>query len=122
MIGPAAELDIAGLARRQAPAIGVDDGEVMIGQWLADGAEAALFARYSGDPARLAGAAALGHGNPEFLLEPFPLFDQERCRARRNEAQFWQGVAMRTLFAVEQNVDRRRIAGGDGHIVLAQMP
>ena len=54
MIGKAADFDVADLARRQAPAVGVDDGEVVIGERPADGAEAALFAGYSGDPARFA--------------------------------------------------------------------
>ena len=69
----------------------------------------------------LAGAAALRDRDAEFLLEPLPLFDQERRRARRDEAQLRQVVAMRALFAVEQNIDRRRIAGRDGHAVIAQM-
>src|SRR5581483_7489261 len=121
MIADTAELDIADFAGGQALAVGIDDGEVVIAERPADLAEAALFARNGGNPAHLAGAAALRDRNAEFLLEPFPVFEQQRRRARGDEAQFWQGVAMRALLAVEQNVDGGRIAGGDGDTVLAQV-
>ena len=38
--GKAADLDLADLARRQPAAVGVDDGEVVVGERPSDGAEA----------------------------------------------------------------------------------
>src|SRR5580698_2102361 len=76
MIAQAAGFDIADLAGRQAPAIVVDDGKVEIGEWPPDGAKTPLFARNSGDPTDLAGAAALCNRNAELLLEALPVFEQ----------------------------------------------
>ena len=121
MVAEAAEFHIADFSGRQAPALGVDNGEIVIGQRLADPAEAAPFAGDGGDPAHLAGAAALRDRDAEFLLEPLPLFEQQRRRARGDETQLRQSVAMSGLLAVKQDIDRRRIAGGNRDAVIAKV-
>ena len=119
--GKAADLDLADLARRQPPAVGVDDGEVVIGERPPDGAEPALFAGDRGDPAGLARAIALRDRNAEALLEPPPFLDRQRRRARGDEAQRRQVVAMRAAVGVEQDVDGGRIAGRDRDAVVADV-
>jgi hypothetical protein len=121
MIGPAADLDRADVAGGQAAPVAIDDGDVMIGECPPDGAEAALLAGNGGDPAGLAGAIALRDANAEFLLEPLPFVEQQRRRTRRDKTQFRQRIAFELDFAVEQNVQRGRIAGGDRHVMVAQM-
>src|SRR6185437_8774554 len=80
MIAETAEFDIADFAGGQALAVGIDDGKVVIAERPPDLAETALFARNGGDPAHLAGAAALRDRNAEFLLEALPVFEQQRRR------------------------------------------
>jgi hypothetical protein len=63
----------------------------------------------------------LRDGNAEALLEPPPFFDRQRRRARCEEAKRRQVVAMRLTVTVKQDVDRGRIAGGDGDAMLTQM-
>ena len=121
MIGPAADFDIADFAGRQAAPFAVDDGEVVVGEWPAHGAEAALLAGNGGDPVGFAGAVALGDADAELALEPLPFVEQQGRRARCDKAQFRQGVAFKLDFVVEQNVQRGRIAGRYRHAMVAQM-
>ena len=121
MIRPAADLDLPEFASRQTATVSVDDSEVVIGKWPADRAEAALLAGNRGDPVDLAGAIALCDADAEFLLEPLPFVEQQWRRARRDESQLGQIIALQMSFAVEQNVERGRIAGGDRYAVVAQM-
>src|SRR5579862_9099165 len=70
VIAKAAEFDIAGFARGQAPPLGVDDGQIMISERPPDRAVTTLFAWNGRYPARLAGTATLRNRNAKFPLEP----------------------------------------------------
>jgi len=121
MIGPAADFDMADFAGRQGAPFAVDDGEVMIGERPSYGAKTALLAGNGSDPADLAGAIALRDANPEFLLEPLPFVEQQGRRARCNKAQLGQSILFELACAVEENVQRGWITGGDRHAMVAQM-
>ena len=117
----AADLDLADLAGRQLPSVGIDDREAMIGERPSGGADAPPLAGNRRDPAGLARAIALRDRDAEPLLEPPPFLDRERCRARGEKAQRRQVVAMRGRFGVEQDIDGGRVAGRDRHAVIAHM-
>ena len=97
VIGKSAEFDITDFTGGQAPAFGIDDGQIVICAAAVRPCRDAAFARNSGYPARFAGAATLGDRNAELLLEPFPFFEQQRRRTRGNKAQVRQTVAMCAL-------------------------
>ena len=96
----------------------IDDRELVVTRRLADGADMPVGAWISGDPADFAAAIALGDGNSKVLFEPPPILAQERCRTRDHEPQARQGFGVQRIVAVEQHVDRGRIAGGDCRAML----
>ena len=93
----------------------------MIARRLADGTDTAVGAWISGDPADFAAAIALGDGNSEVLFEPPPILAQERRRTGNYEPQARQGFEVQRIVAVEQHVDRGRIAGGDCRAMLRDL-
>src|SRR5262249_30622378 len=116
------DFDLADLAGRQRPTVGVDDREPVIREWPPDGAEPPLLAGTGRDPAGLARAIPLSKRKADPVLEPPPFLGCERCRARRQETQRWKIATMRIGLGIEQDVDGGRVAGGDRDAVLADMP
>src|SRR5712691_10889176 len=73
------------------------------------------------DPAGLAAAVAWGDANSEALFEPSPFLEQERCGARRDEAQRRHLDRVRGVDPVEQHADGGWIAGRYRRAVLLDM-
>src|SRR5262245_12987849 len=111
VVGEPAQLDAAALTGLERPSVAIDDAEAVIGERLADSADAPALARVGRDPAGLAAAITLRDANAEPFLEASPVLGQKRRRARGDESQA-RHVGIEVL-AVEQHAERGRIAGGD---------
>ena len=96
----------------------VDDGEVLVGVRPADRSHAPRSFVGSRDPAGLAGAAALGDRDSVHLLERLPVGRHQRGRAGGDVAEVGKTGAGDRDRPVDQHVDRRRVAGGDGYAEL----
>src|SRR5215470_6415295 len=87
VVAPGADLDLADLAGRKAPPLGIHDSQLLVAERSTDRAEAPIAPGVDGDPGGLAAAIALRHRDAETLLETAPLGFRQRRRARCHEAQ-----------------------------------
>ena len=72
------------------------------------------------DPSDFAGAIALADINAECVFETLPLGYQQGSGARCHETEAGRGVVPAGCFAVYQHVQGRRVARGDGRLVIVR--